>query len=487
MNSVFRVFLRLGLTSFGGPIAHLGYFREEFVGRRRWLRDEDFAGAVALSQFLPGASSSQVGMLVGLGRRGMTGLIAAWIGFTLPSAALMIGAGYASQTWATSENSAVAGAISGLKAVAAAVVLQAVIQMGRVLTPDAQRLAVAASAAALVLLWPVPWIHVAVVVVSGLLGFASGLPQRRGAAVRRFRKRSNLRKPPSHAPVGSRSTSMASTEAVEVGETIGSPAPGDTTEGAAPGDTTEGAAPGDTTEGAAPGDTTEGATVSGSAEALDRTSGSPDGTRSFRLVVSPRLATLAAAMFGFLLVALPIAVRLTGDGTVRLIDACFRAGSLVFGGGHVVLPLLESATVPSGMVDSSTFMAGYGTAQALPGPLFSFAAYLGTVSTVGPGGALGGLIALVAIFLPSALLVIAAIPLWERLRANPAAGRAVAAVGAAVVGLLAAACYDPVIVTGVTSWTTAAIALGSFVLLVSRRVPVWLIVAGAAGAGLALR
>lgn len=437
-RGVLLAFGRLGLTSFGGPVAHLGYFRDDLVGRRRWLSDGEYANLVALSQFLPGASSSQVGMAIGLGRAGSRGLLAAWIAFTLPSAALMLAFASGVSWWGTDM-----GWILGLKAAAAAIVLHAVIQMARHLTPDLPRIGIAVIAATTALTVPGGWTQVGAVALSAGLGYLI-LERRAGP----------------HGGAAERAGDGADA-AAELGAIAEATSAADVSA-----------------------DThvnSEGSSAEDRDLAAPTTGGARRDSSSFHLRVPRGVAWGAGALFVALFVALPLLATWTGNGTWRLLAACYRAGSLVFGGGHVVLPLLESEVVPSGIVDHTEFLAGYGAAQAVPGPLFSFAAYLGSVATVGPGGVIGGLLALVAIFLPSALLLIAFAPLWERLRDQPGARRAIAGVSAGVVGLLAAACYDPVITTGVTSWATAGIAAGAFALLWWGRVPVWLLVIGSAG------
>ncbi|QYI97952.1 chromate efflux transporter [Curtobacterium flaccumfaciens pv. flaccumfaciens] len=380
--SVFLVFLRLGLTSFGGPVAHLGYFREAFVVRRRWLRDDAYADLVALCQFLPGPASSQVGMALGLQRAGLLGLLAAWCGFTLPSAVLLVA--FALLVSGTPDLAG-AGWLLGLQAAAAAVVAQAVLGMARSLTPDRRRATIAAAAAIVVLLAPGPGPQVAVIAVCGVVG------------------------------------------AVWLRGVV-----------------------------APPGDVA-------------------DAEVAVRL---PRwVAVSALVAFAALLVAAPVAA--SGTGAVRLFGVFAQAGSLVFGGGHVVLPLLESQTVATHLVGHADFLAGYGAAQAVPGPLFTFAAYLGAVADGSPSGLGGAAVALVAIFLPAALLVIGALPFWHVLRALPWARRVLAGVNAGVVGLLAAALWDPVITEGVRSAPALALAVAAFTALTRWSAPPWAVVIGA--------
>ncbi len=376
---------RLGLTSFGGPVAHLGYFREEYVGRRRWLTDRSYADLVALCQFLPGPASSQVGIGVGWMRAGYAGSALAWLGFTLPSAVLLVlfawgVEGISNPEW-----------LEGLKVVAVAVVAYAVWQMARMLTPDRERLAIAAAAAILVLAWSTPAAQVIAIAAGGALGWL----------VLRGRAR--------------------------------------------------------------------------------------PATDGDSFPESRRVALASLAAFGVLLALLPILSATTASGTIDLLDGFYRAGSLVFGGGHVVLPLLESEFVGPGWVSQSDFVAGYGAAQAVPGPLFTFAAYLGYVMTIGPGGAGGAALATVAIFLPSFLLVFGTLPFWGMLRRRVAFQSALLGVNAAVVGLLLAALYDPVWTSAIFDTADFALAVGALCLLAFWRAPPWLVVVvvGLVGAAIA--
>jgi len=383
---VFRVFLVLGLTSFGGPVAHLGYFRDAFVVRRRWLDERAYADLVALCQFLPGPASSQVGMAIGLMRAGAWGALAAWLGFTLPSAIAMVA--FAGGAGALTE-AAGTGWIAGLKAAAVAVVANAVVGMATTLAPDRERATIAAVGMIGALLIPVSAGQAVVIVAGGLIGLAW------------------LRPPPVRA-------------------------------------------------------------------------GGPEG---LVVPVSRTAAATLLAVFLVLLLALPVLAAATTDPTLQLADSFYRAGSLVFGGGHVVLPLLEAEVVGGGLVDHDAFLAGYGAAQAVPGPLFTFAAYLGAVMQSPAGGLTGAAVALVAIFAPSMFLVAGTLPFWGSLRNAPAARRALAGVNAAVVGLLAAALYDPVFTAGITSPAAMAIAAAAFVALAAWKVPAWAVVVAAASAG----
>ena len=381
---VFLVFLRLGLTSFGGPIAHLGYFRAEFVERRRWLDDRSYADLVALCQFLPGPASSQVGMALGLGRGGWWGALAAWAGFTLPSALALILFAYGiSEYRALAE----AGWVHGLKVVAVAVVAQAVWGMAKSLCPDRPRAALAILAALLTLLLPSAWMQIAAIAVTGLLG------------------RWWLQLPP-----------LPATQLAFYG-------------------------------------------------------------------VSRRTGAMALGLLVLLLLGLPLWAAASGSTTAGLIDGFFRAGALVFGGGHVVLPLLQSATASAGAVGNADFLAGYGAAQAVPGPLFTFAAYLGTVADWALHGWRGGLVLLVVIFVPAFLVLIGALPFWERLRHRPSIQAAMAGINAGVVGILLSALYDPVWTSAIHGRADFALALTAFGLLVYGRMPPVLVVVLAAVAG----
>jgi chromate transporter len=382
--AVFLVFLRLGLTSFGGPVAHLGYFREELVVRRRWLSERNYADLVALCQFLPGPASSQVGMALGLARAGYPGALAAWLGFTLPSAVALILFALGLAHWG---DAVPAGLLHGLKVVAVAVVAQAVWGMARSLCPDAPRTSLMAVAACAVLWWSSAWAQVLVLALAALVGLWTLAPGQ-GAA---------------HEPL---------------------PIP-----------------------------------------------------------VGRRAGMAWLALFVALLLGLPWAAAVFPHATLAVADAFYRAGSLVFGGGHVVLPLLQAELVPTGWVDQDTFLAGYGAAQAVPGPLFTFAAFLGASLQMGPQGVWGALVCLLAIFAPSFLLVAGALPFWEGLRAHPRMQAALAGVNAAVVGLLVAALYQPVWTSAIHTPQDVALALLAGVALMAWKLPPWLVVAASAGAG----
>lgn len=384
--SVFLVFLRLGLTSFGGPIAHLGYFRDEFVVRRRWLSERSYADVVALCQFLPGPSSSQVGIALGLTRAGYGGAFAAWLGFTLPSAIALIL--FASLLLHQGDLSA--GMLQGLKIAAVAVVAQAVWGMARSLCPDRLRVTIMAFAAITVLLLAGIWIPLLVLVMAGFVGVA-------------------LLKP----------------------------------------------------------------TIGLEQDALS-------------VPVSRRSGTLALGVFFALLIGLPLLAALMPSQLLSLVDSFYRVGSLVFGGGHVVLPLLQTETVDAGLVGVDMFLAGYGATQAVPGPLFTFAAFLGAAMDTGLPGWLNGLLCLVVIFLPSFLLVIGILPFWDQLRRNLRMQAALAGVNAAVVGLLLAALYQPMWTTAIRGPGDFALALAALVALAFWKVPPWLVVAATAGIGWAV-
>ena len=384
-GEVFRVFLRLGLTSFGGPVAHLGYFRAEFVERRRWLDESAFADIVALCQFLPGPASSQVGISLGVLRAGLPGAFAAWLGFTMPSALAMVLFGYGVTELGDLSQAAW---LHGLKIVAVAVVANAVRGMARNLCPDRERATIAVGAAILALAVPSAVGQIGAIVAGGLIGW--GL----------------LR---------------------------------------------------------------------------NGTTAQPQAPLAIHL---PRALSLAAATaFLALLFGLPVLSAAVPSHPIALFDSFYRSGALVFGGGHVVLPLLQAEVVPSGWVTNDAFLAGYGAAQAVPGPLFTFAAYLGTVMGPRPHGWAGGLICLVAIFLPSFLLLIGALPFWDSLRRRPAVQSALRGVNAAVVGLLLAALYRPVWTSAILAPADFAIAVVAFLLLALWAVPPWLVVVlGALGA-----
>lgn len=382
--SVFLIFLRLGLTSFGGPIAHLGYFREEFVARRCWLTERSYADLVALCQFLPGPASSQVGIALGMSRAGYGGALAAWLGFTLPSAiALIVFALGISHLGAA----LAPGALHGLKVVAVAVVAQAVWGMARNLCTDVPRVTLMLIATCVVLLQPSPWAQVGVIIAAGIAGLLLFKPE------------------PS------------------------------------------------------------------------------DGHDPLPITLSRRTGAIWLSLFLALLVGLPLLNQWLPGQTLAMVDAFYRTGSLVFGGGHVVLPLLQAEVVPSGWVSNETFLAGYGAAQAVPGPLFTFAAFLGASMNLAPSGWIGGIVCLLAIFAPSFLLIFGALPFWEQLRRSAHAQAALIGVNAAVVGLLLAALYQPVWTSAIFTAQDFGLALVALVALMFWKLPPWLVVIGCGVAG----
>jgi chromate transporter len=363
--------------SFGGPVAHLGYFSNDFVTRRKWLTARGYADVVALCQFLPGPSSSQVGIVLGMSRAGVPGALAAWLGFTMPSAILLIAFAYGVTAMS---GIATAPWLHGLKIVAVAVVAQAVYGMGKVLCPDRPRIALAVLAAILVLMVQNTWGQLGAIAGGGVCGLW-----------------------------------------------------------------------------------------------LLRADADSD-VHPLPLSVPKPLAVGALVLFFALLAGLPALATSLDSQVIRLIDSFYRAGSLVFGGGHVVLPLLQKEVVPPGWISNEDFLAGYGAAQAVPGPLFSFAAYLGAILKPSPNGIAGAAICLVAIYLPSFLLLLGALPFWEQLRRLSAAQSALKGINAAVVGLLLAALYTPIWTSAMTGRKDFALALGLFALLVFWRVPSWVVV-----------
>ena len=385
VGEVFRVFLKLGLTSFGGPIAHLGYYRNELVVRRKWLDESAYADLVALCQFLPGPASSQVGFSLGILRgNGLLGGLAAWFAFTMPSALILFAfaMGAAAFTGPLAE-----GFLHGLKLVAVAVVAQAIWGMARTLTPDRARAAIALAAIAIVVWFAGSLAQIAAIA----LGACAGLWLCRGEA----------------APVS--------------------------------------------------------------------------GHLNFPVT---RLAGgVALALFAALLLGSPLLIAATGSHGLALFDAFYRSGALVFGGGHVVLPLLQAQVVTPGWVSNEAFLAGYGLAQAVPGPLFTFAAYLGAVMGPAPNGLAGAAIALVALLLPGMLLVYGMLPFWDAMRTRPAAQAAMRGTNAAVVGILGAALYHPVWTSAVLTPRDFALALAGFLLLVVWKMPPWVVVVLLAAAG----
>ncbi|QKS72669.1 chromate efflux transporter [Paenalkalicoccus suaedae] len=376
---ILLVSTRLGFTSFGGPVAHLGYFHEEYVRRRKWLDEKTYADLVALCQFLAGPASSQVGIGIGVIRAGILGGIVSFLGFTLPSvialilfATVLLGYGIADT-----------GIIDGLKIVAVVVVAHAILGMAKNLTPDLRRKTIALFAIVAVLLWSTAFTQVGVILIAGLVGFL-----------------------------------------------------------------------------------------------LYRNQSIDDAGEDFKFPISHRFAGVCLALFFGLLIALPILREVTAHDWVALFDSFYRAGSLVFGGGHVVLPLLEREFVPTGWLTEAEFLAGYGAAQAVPGPLFTFAAYIGAVI----GGWQVGLLATVAIFLPAFLLILGTLPFWNTLRKNAKVKGALMGVNAAVVGILIAALYQPIWTSSILTALDFAFAAVLFFMLVYWKLPPWVIVlTGAVG------
>jgi chromate transporter len=384
---VLQVFLKLGVSSFGGPIAHIGYFRDEFVTRRRWLDEQAYADLVALCQFLPGPASSQVGFSVGLMRAGYLGGLAAWTGFTLPSAIVLVLFAYG----AASLNGPLGtGLLHGLKLVAVAIVAQAVFGMARSLCPDRERASIAAVASVIILFSTASVSQIAAI----LLGALAGLWLCRGAP------------PPTGGHLG--------------------------------------------------------------------------------LKVSRRAGVVALAAFFVLLLACLVLQGRSQLGGLDLFAAFYRSGALVFGGGHVVLPLLREAFVSPGWVSDDAFLAGYGAAQAVPGPLFTFAAFLGTVVKPEPHGLAGAAFGLIGIFLPGILILVGMLPFWDAFRVRPSAQAAMRGVNAAVVGILGAALYNPVFTSAVRTPADFAVALAGFVLLTAWRSPPLLVVIVSACGGMTL-
>lgn len=386
-REVFFTFFKLGLTSFGGPIAHLGYFRDELVTRRKWLSDQAYADLVALCQFLPGPASSQVGFALGMMRAGWLGALAAFIAFTLPSALVLT---VFAMTAASITGPVGTGVLNGLKIVAVAIVAQAVWGMAKNLCPDRERAAIAVGAVVMLAFLPTAFGMVGAIVLGALAGLALG----RGSG----------------APVGGHVT----------------------------------------------------------------------------MPVSHGMAAAAVATFFALLFLLPVLAA--QSQALAVVDSFYRAGALVFGGGHVVLPLLQAEVVEPGWVTPDQFLAGYGAAQAVPGPLFTFAAYLGAVLGPEPNGVFGAVIALLAVFLPGFLILIGVLPFWYRFRAMASAQSLIQGANAAVVGILGAALYSPVFTSAIGDMRDFALALACFVALMAWKAPPWLVViiAAVGGVGLAL-
>lgn len=375
--AVFKAFLKLGFTSFGGPIAHLGYFRDEFVERRKWMDDRAYADLVALCQFTPGPASSKVGIGIGLAAAGLPGAFAAWLAFTAPSAVALLLFAYGVDAFAEDLD---VGWLHGLKVVAVAVVAQAVWGMARNLCPDAQRFSLAVLAAIVAMTWPASWGQVSAIIIGAVVGVAF----------------------------------------------LGAKAPASDV--------------------------------------------------SVRIALGRTAGALSLITFFALLLVLPAASGIYQNQPLALFDSFYRSGSLVFGGGHVVLPLLQSEVVPPGWVSNDTFLAGYGAAQAVPGPLFTFAAYLGAVMGPQPNGWQGALLCTAAIFLPAFLLTIGVLPFWDELRRFDAVRSALVGVNAAVVGLLLAALYHPVWTSAIKTPADFGLGLAAFALLVFWKAPPSLVV-----------
>ncbi|MFJ7557919.1 chromate transporter [Bacillus thuringiensis] len=376
---VLLVSIRLGLTSFGGPIAHLGYFHEEYVRKRKWMDEKSYADLVALCQFLPGPASSQVGIGIGVMRAGVLGGILAFIGFTLPSVIVLIifalvlqGLNIGDVSW-----------IHGLKIVAVVVVAHAILGMAQKLTPDLQRKSIALFALVGTLLWQTAFTQVGVIVLSGLVGY------------------------------------------------------------------------------------------------LIYKNHADNDEAKLSFPISRKLGVICLSLFFGLLISLPILREVTSLNWIAMFDSFYRAGSLVFGGGHVVLPLLEREFVPTGWMDEASFLAGYGATQAVPGPLFTFAAYIGAVI----GGWQGGLLATAAIFLPAFLLILGTLPFWDQLRRNPKIKGALMGVNAAVVGILISAFYHPIWTSAILQPVDFAFAAILFSMLVYWKLPPWIIVVVGVGGG----
>lgn len=374
-NSLLEIFgtsLKLGLTSFGGPVAHLGFFKNEYIDKRKWLDDKTYADIIALCQFLPGPASSQVGIAIGMLRGGMLGGVVSWFGFTIPSVLVLILFALAFQSFSLGD----ATWIASLKIVAVAVVLHAVLGMGKNLAPDKPRIAISVMAMLVMLLFPSAIIQIAIIIGAAIIGYF-----------------------------------LFSKHAVS-------------------------------------------------------------NVTSFSMSISKKQGIISLAILVILLIGLPILAQVMNNQYVSIADTFFRVGSIVFGGGHVVLPLLEQEVVPNGLVTSSEFLAGYGMAQAVPGPLFTFASYLGTMIS----GLVGGIIATVAMFLPSFLLIIGALPFLSELRKHKRFQGILTGVNASVVGILLAAFYDPVFTSSITNAASFSLAAILFALMYFWKTPAWMIV-----------
>ena len=392
-TEMFWVFFKLGLTSFGGPIAHIGYFHKLFVEQKKWFSAEEYAEIVSLCQFLPGPTSSQVGMSIGLKCGGISNAFAAWLGFTIPSMLIMIAAGYGILTF---DGTNLTTILHVLKLLAAAVILQAVLSMAKTLTPDWTRRILALTATIILVVNPTALMQLFVLgagIIAGI--FLSG----------------------------NKSAEIQKTE-------------------------------------------------------------SKSKTYSYASFVQ-KLGPVSAIIFGILLFALPLLAIAYTSPIIEIANIFFQSGALVFGGGHVVLPLLQSQLVPNGLISHTDFMAGYGMAQAIPGPLFTFAAYLGVMMPTGLPAWISGIVCLIIIFLPAILLVLAVIPFWDSIRGNSYIKAGLYGINAVVVGLLLAALINPILILSLKSGFDIIIILGLFLLLVFSRLPVWLVILGASLAGYA--
>ena len=392
-TEMFWVFFKLGLTSFGGPIAHIGYFHKLFVEQKKWFSAEEYAEIVSLCQFLPGPTSSQVGMSIGLKCGGISNAFAAWLGFTIPSMLIMIAAGYGILTF---DGTSLTTILHVLKLLAAAVILQAVLSMAKTLTPDWTRRILALTATIILVVNPTALMQLFVLgagIIAGI--FLSG----------------------------NKSAEIQKTE-------------------------------------------------------------SKSKTYSYASFVQ-KLGPVSAIIFGILLFALPLLAIAYTSPIIEIANIFFQSGALVFGGGHVVLPLLQSQLVPNGLISHTDFMAGYGMAQAIPGPLFTFAAYLGVMMPTGLPAWISGIVCLIIIFLPAILLVLAVIPFWDSIRGNSYIQAGLYGINAVVVGLLLAALINPILILSLKSGVDIIIILGLFLLLVFSRLPVWLVILGASLAGYA--
>ena len=379
---VLVVSTKLGLTSFGGPISHLGYFHNEYIRKRQWMDERSYADLVALCQFLPGPASSQVGIGIGVIRAGLLGGLIAWLGFTLPSVLALVLFAFLLKGFDISNT----GWIHGLKIVAVAIVAQAILGMGQKLAPDKKRVTIAIIAASITLMWQTAFSQVLLILAAGLIGLW-------------MYRRTTVQEVP-----------------------------------------------------------------------------------NLSVPISRTFAVVCLIIFFGLLVALPLLRQVIASGWLSLFDSFYRSGSLVFGGGHVVLPLLEREVVPAGWVSKADFLAGYGAAQAVPGPLFTFAAYLGTMAK----GIPGAIVATLAIFLPAFLLIIGALPFWNSLRRSSHIQGALIGINAAVVGILLAALYNPLWTTAIMAPTDFALASILFIMLVFWKLPPWVVViAGIVGGILA--